>query len=99
MPTQAFELEYVGPSEANPQKNGRNKQPGGVCTRLRVWATSQDQYDEWRMALAPLPLTDGSAVDRARAWLENRIIELPESANEVEHTGSNKPCLAKNVTR
>ena len=95
----SFELEYVGPSEANPQKNGRNKQPGGVCTRLRVWATSQDQYDEWRMALAPLPLTDGSAVDRARAWLENRIIELPESANEVEHTGSNKPCLAKNVTR
>ena len=27
------------------------------------------------MALAPLPLTEGSAMDRARAWLEHRISE------------------------
>ena len=75
----SFELEYVGPPEAAGQKAGRKKQLGRVITRLRVWATSQEQFEEWRMALAPLPLTDGSPMDRARAWLEHRISELPGS--------------------
>ena len=33
------------------------------------------------MALAPMPLTDGSAMDRARAWLEHRsMVEVPPLA-------------------
>jgi|TARA_B110001469_G_C9520238_1_gene258976 hypothetical protein len=32
----------------------------------------QEQFQEWRMALAPLPLTEDGVMDRARAWLEHR---------------------------
>jgi hypothetical protein len=75
----SFELEYVGPPEE------KKKQPGRICTRLRAWATTQNEFDEWRQALAPLPLTEGSAMDRARAWLEHHISELPPSEEEEEH--------------
>jgi len=77
-----FEIEYVGPPEAEPQGRLGKKSLGRVFVRMRVWATSQEQFEEWRMALAPLPLTEGSAMDRARAWLEHRISELPVSEDD-----------------
>jgi len=69
---QSFEIEYAAPRQSSPKKSlGRD------FVRMRVWTTSQEQFEEWRTALAPLPFTDGSAMDRARAWLDNHISELP----------------------
>jgi hypothetical protein len=55
---------------------------------MRVWTTSQEQFEEWRMALAPLPLVNVHAMDRARAWLDNNMSELSGSEDQVEQRGS-----------
>ena len=76
----SFEIEYVGPPKEEP-KGKLNKKS---LVRMQVWATSQEEFEEWRMALAPLPLTEGNAMDRARAWLEHSISELPEDENDQD---------------
>ena len=91
---QSFEIEYAAPRQSSPKKSlGRD------FVRMRVWTTSQEQFEEWRTALAPLPFTDGSAMDRARAWLDNHISELPGSEppnpEDLEQKSSKKTFVGR----
>lgn len=54
----SFEVEYVAPEarKESPEADGRKNSLPRVPTRMRIWTTSQAQLEEWRTALAPLPL-------------------------------------------
>lgn len=89
----SFEIECAPPREAAVRKKslaaeGRKNSLPRVSVRMRVWTTSQEQFEEWRMALAPLPLVNVHAMDRARAWLDNNMSELSGSEDQVEQRGS-----------
>jgi hypothetical protein len=91
----SFEIEYAAPREAEVRKKsleaeGRKKSLPRVSIRMRIWTTSQEQFEAWRKALAPLPLLNVHAMDRARLWLDNRMSELPGPEDEVEQKGSKK---------
>ena len=51
---------------------------------MRVWATSRAQFEEWRAALAPLPLVNVHAMDRARSWLDSHMSELRGLEDQLE---------------
>ena len=91
----SFEIEYAAPREAEVRKNslqaeGRKKSLPRVSIRMRIWTTSQEQFEAWRKALAPLPLVNVHAMDRARLWLDNHMSELPGAVDEGEQKGSKK---------
>ena len=85
----SFEIEYAAPREAEVRKSsleaeGRKKSLPRVSIRMRIWTTSQEQFVAWRKALAPLPLVNVHAMDRARLWLDNHMSELPGAVDELE---------------
>ena len=91
----SFEIEYAAPREAEVRKSsleaeGRKKSLPRVSIRMRIWTTSQEQFVAWRKALAPLPLVNVHAMDRARLWLDNHMSELPGAVDEVEQKRSKK---------
>ena len=91
----SFEIEYAAPREAEVRKSsleaeGRKKSLPRVSIRMRIWTTSQEQFEAWRKALAPLPLVNVHAMDRARLWLDNHMSELPGAVDEVEQKRSKK---------
>jgi len=87
----SFEIEYSAPrADASPHKEppaaeGRKTSlPPRVSVRMRVWATSRAQFEEWRTALAPLPLVNVHAMDRARSWLDSHMSELRGLEDQLE---------------
>ena len=87
----SFEIEYSAPrGDASPHKEppaaeGRKTSlPPRVSVRMRVWATSRAQFEEWRTALAPLPLVNVHAMDRARSWLDSHMSELRGLEDQLE---------------
>ena len=56
-----FEVEYVAPEarKESPEAESPSRKyslPRSIPIRMRIWTTSQAQLEEWRTALAPLPL-------------------------------------------